>query len=135
MNYAVDLCRLFEAELHVVSAYAVPALDLADPAIHLDQAIASHCHDQCQWFQHEYELAEHRLHIGEGPAKALIPRVAREQGAVLTILGTIARNGLGGILVGNTAEAVLDGLESDVLVLKPHETPARSVEQNSDRVA
>ncbi|HLA30203.1 MAG TPA: universal stress protein [Pseudomonas sp.] len=135
MNYAVDLCGLFAAELHVVSAYDVPSLDLADPVAHHDQAIALYCHDQCQWFQREYELAEHRLHIGEGPARALIPRIAHEQGAVLTVLGTIARSGLEGILIGNTAEAVLDGLESDVLVLKPYEAPARLAEQSNDRVA
>lgn len=135
MDYTAEWCRLFQAELHVVSAYSAPALPLADPAIGIDQAIAQHCHDQCQWFQHEYELAERHLHIGEGPAKTLIPRVANEQGAVLTVLGTIGRSGLGGILVGNTAETVLDRLNSDVLILKPHEMPVKRVEPSGHRAA
>lgn len=133
IDYSADLCCLFHAELHVVSAYTAPIL--ADPAIHIEQAIAQHCHDQCEWFQHEYELAERRLHISEGPAKSLIPRVASEQGAALTVLGTVARRGLGGMLIGNTAEAVLDRLHSDVLILKPHELPAKRVESSGQRAA
>jgi len=133
IDYTADLCRLFHAELHVVCAYTAPPL--ADPDIHIEQAIAQHCHDQCQWFQREYALAERHLHIAEGPAKSLIPRVAREQGAALTVLGTVARRGLGGMLVGNTAETVLERLDSDVLILKPHELPAKRVEPSGQRAA
>ncbi|MNE63453.1 Universal stress protein E [compost metagenome] len=86
----------------------------------IDQIVAEHCRDQCQWFQNEYELAEHRLHIGEGPAKALIPQIAHQLEAVVTVLGTVARQGLAGALLGSTAEHVLDHLDGDVLVLKPH---------------
>ena len=39
----------------------------------------------------------------------------------MTIIGTVARTGFSGALMGNTAEVVLDALESDVLVLKPDE--------------
>ena len=35
------------------------------------------------------------------------------------MIGSVARTGLSGALIGNTAEVVLDTLESDVLVLKP----------------
>ena len=49
----------------------------------------------------------------------LIPYTAKRLNAALTILGTVARTGLSGVLIGNTAEVVLDALESDVLVLKP----------------
>jgi len=37
----------------------------------------------------------------------------------VTVIGTVARSGLSGALIGNTAEVVLDAVESDVLVLKP----------------
>jgi nucleotide-binding universal stress UspA family protein len=42
-------------------------------------------------------------------------------GAAVTVIGTVARSGLSGALIGNTAEVVLDAVESDVLVLKPQE--------------
>ena len=34
-------------------------------------------------------------------------------------MGTVARTGFSGALIGNTAEVVIDKLESDILVLKP----------------
>ena len=41
--------------------------------------------------------------------------------AVVTVIGTVARTGLSAALIGNTAEIVIDKLESDVLVLKPED--------------
>ncbi|MNN88301.1 Universal stress protein E [compost metagenome] len=35
------------------------------------------------------------------------------------MIGSVARTGLSGALVGNTAEMILNTLDSDVLVLKP----------------
>jgi nucleotide-binding universal stress UspA family protein len=49
----------------------------------------------------------------------LIPYIAHKLQASVTVIGTVARTGLSGALIGNTAEVVLDSLESDVLVLKP----------------
>lgn len=59
------------------------------------------------------------MHIKEGPADVLIPSMAKELDAVVTVIGTVARTGLSGALIGNTAEVVLDAVETDVLVLKP----------------
>ncbi len=55
---------------------------------------------------------------------------------MVTVLGTVARTGLSGALIGNTAEVVLDALESDVLVLKPDDICAHLeelVKTNADR--
>jgi universal stress protein E len=119
MDYASELCQLFRSNLHVVSAYSPVALQTA-MAAELAAAVTLHCHDQCQWFQNEYELSERQLHLGEGPAKRLIADVARQLEVALVVLGTVARHGVAGALIGNTVEAVLDKLECDVLVLKPH---------------
>lgn len=39
----------------------------------------------------------------------------------MTVIGTVARTGISGALIGNTAEVVLDQLSGDVLVLKPED--------------
>ena len=57
--------------------------------------------------------------IQEGPADVLIPFMVHKLQAAVTVIGTVARSGLSGTLIGNTAEVVLDAVESDVLVLKP----------------
>ena len=51
----------------------------------------------------------------------IIPRVAKQLDAAVTVIGTVARTGFSGALIGNTAEVVIDTLESDILVLKPQE--------------
>jgi universal stress protein E len=85
------------------------------------ETIEARYREQCKSFQAEYGFSDEQLHIEEGPADVLIPYVAGKLGAVVTVIGTVARTGLSGVLMGNTAEVVLDTLESDVLVLKPDE--------------
>jgi hypothetical protein len=39
--------------------------------------------------------------------------------ASLVVMGAVSRSGLKRLLIGNTAEAILDSLTCDVLVMKP----------------
>jgi universal stress protein E len=48
-----------------------------------------------------------------------IPNTARKTGAAITVMGAISRSGLRRVLIGNTAEQILDDLRCDVLVVKP----------------
>lgn len=48
-----------------------------------------------------------------------IERIAKQIGADLIALGTVGRTGISGILLGNTAEKILDRCASSVLVAKP----------------
>jgi universal stress protein E len=105
--------------LHVISAHPSAMLSAADPAFQLKETIEARYRDACKQFQSEFDIPDSQLHIKEGPADALIPDVCKQLKAVVTIIGTVARTGLSGALMGNTAEVVLDALESDVLVLKP----------------
>lgn len=61
-------------------------------------------------------LVEHRLR--EGDAAAEILQVADEVGADLIVLGTHGRTGLGRVLMGSVAEAVLRRARCPVLTLK-----------------
>lgn len=63
--------------------------------------------------QHVYLLHEKR-----GPGYAL-SALANQEKIDLVVMGTIARSGLHGALMGNTAEQVLDRIESAVLAIKP----------------
>lgn len=116
---AHEVAHLAKGELHVLSAHPSPILTAADPTYQLSETIAARYRESCQRFQDEYGLSNRQLHIAEGPADLLIPQLALQLDAVVTVLGTVARTGLSGALIGNTAEVVLDVLESDVLVLKP----------------
>lgn len=119
INHAYEIAGLAKGTLHVISAHPSPMLASADPVFQLKDSIEARYREQCQSFQAEYGFSDEQLHIAEGPADVLIPYTAQKLSAAVTVIGTVARTGLSGVLIGNTAEVVLDVLESDVLVLKP----------------
>lgn len=118
IDHGHGLASLTKGDLYVVTAYPSPVLAAADPIYRLRESIEACYRGECQEFQTRFDIDTDHLHIAEGPADVLIPHTAHHLQAVLTIIGTVARTGLPGALIGNTAEAVLDSLESDVLVLK-----------------
>ncbi|AZC36977.1 universal stress protein [Pseudomonas chlororaphis] len=119
VDHGFDIASLAKAQLHVISAHPSPMLSASDPVFQLKETIEARYREQCKAFQAEFDIDDTHLHIEEGPADVLIPHTAHELQAALTIIGTVARTGISGALIGNTAEVVLDSLESDVLVLKP----------------
>lgn len=59
-----------------------------------------------------------QLHLEEGAtAPAIRARVA-EEGADMLVLGTVAREGVKGVILGNTSESILYRTNADVTVLK-----------------
>lgn len=70
-----------------------------------------------QMVSERFGVDEGNIHIDYGPAKAVIVEAIERIGADLLIMGTIARSGLTGALVGNTCEKVLNAVDIDVLVV------------------
>jgi nucleotide-binding universal stress UspA family protein len=121
VDHGFQIAALAKAQLHVITAHPSPMLSAADPVFQLKESIEARYRDQCRAFQAEFDVDDAHLHIAEGPADVLIPYTARKLNAVVTVIGTVARTGISGALIGNTAEVVLDSLETDVLVLKTEE--------------
>ncbi|RMH39833.1 MAG: universal stress protein, partial [Gammaproteobacteria bacterium] len=53
-----------------------------------------------------------------GETPHVIAEAAREFNADLVIVGTVARQGIAGIFIGNTAETTLELLDCDIITLK-----------------
>ncbi|TBU73950.1 universal stress protein UspA [Pseudomonas daroniae] len=119
IDHGYDIANLAKASLHVISAHPSPMLAAADPTFQLRETIEERYREQCRAFQDAYDIDDEHLHIAEGPADVLIPHFAHQLHAAVTVIGTVARTGFSGALIGNTAEVILDILESDILVLKP----------------
>ncbi len=60
-----------------------------------------------------------QLHVIKGAAKAVIPRKARELDVDLIVMGTVARSGIPGFFMGNTAESILHQIDCSLLAVKP----------------
>lgn len=60
-----------------------------------------------------------RVHMPMGPAHKEIPALVEKLDADLVVMGTLARTGIAGLFIGNTAESVIDRLNCAVLAIKP----------------
>ena len=59
------------------------------------------------------------LHVVKGPAQYVVSELARELAVDLVVMGTVARTGIDGFFMGNTAESILGELDCSVLTIKP----------------
>jgi universal stress protein E len=72
-------------------------------------------------------VARSRLHVvGRHPTDAVL-EVATQTSSQIVALGSVSRSGVDRVLLGNTAEALIDRLECDVLVVKPLAFPHKVV--------
>ena len=59
------------------------------------------------------------MRLARGKADVVISRLARRHAVDLVVMGTVGRSGIPGLLIGNTAERMLNQLECSILTLKP----------------
>jgi hypothetical protein len=62
----------------------------------------------------------------EGEPERAIPHFIDRNGIDLVVMGTVARSGIRGLVMGNTAERVLQRLRGSVLAVKPRDSLRRS---------
>ena len=59
------------------------------------------------------------LHLIKGHPGKVIPRFINNHRVDLLVMGTLARTGVAGLLMGNTAEKILNSVNCSVLAIKP----------------
>ena len=57
--------------------------------------------------------------LARGPTEHVIEDQRRQHDADVVVMGTVARTGLSGVFIGNTAENIINNLEGPVLAVKP----------------
>ena len=65
------------------------------------------------------DVVDIHLHVVKGPAQFVVSELARELAVDLVVMGTVARTGIDGFFMGNTAESILGQLDCSVLTIKP----------------
>lgn len=61
-----------------------------------------------------------RVHHVRGSPDRMIPAFVKEEGIDILVMGTVARTGIPGFILGNTAENIVQSLSCSLLALKPH---------------
>jgi universal stress protein E len=111
-----------DAELHVAHAYHVRSKLLLQTDVDIDQyrnAVVALHRERLEALLRAYQVPSERVHMEEGFPGEVIPAVARRERIDLTVMGTLARVGIPGLFIGNTAERTLDHVDCDVLAVKP----------------
>jgi universal stress protein E len=114
MDTATGLAAQLGGAVHILHAY----LEVGRPFALPDKILQAHS----QAFEElltDYDLPSENCHlVDESPVFAL-QRYENELGSDVIVMGALSRSRLADALIGNTAEKVLDYLESDVLIVKP----------------
>jgi len=59
------------------------------------------------------------FHLIRGAAATAIPEISRQLQTDVVVMGTLGRAGIAGVLIGNTAESILEQLQCSVVAIKP----------------
>jgi universal stress protein E len=100
IEYARAVADLAGAELHAVNAFHGSENFVHPPDLARRLGIERRC-----------------AHVGDSAPEVLVAQVAEKIEASLVVVGSLARKGLSGAVVGNTAERILDGVPADLLCI------------------
>ncbi|MEM9101594.1 MAG: universal stress protein UspE [Pseudomonadota bacterium] len=126
INTSLFLSEKFDAQVHVTNVYPYPLVDVPfaysgiDHEMYCKNMRESH-EESTKKLVVEKPIADENLHIIEGLPEEAIPNLAQQINAELVVMGTVARKGLSGAVIGNTAERILDKINCDVLAIKLNE--------------
>ncbi|MBN2317839.1 MAG: universal stress protein [Acidobacteria bacterium] len=69
--------------------------------------------------QHSATDIVRKSHLLRGNPGEVIPEFASKKDIDLVVMGTVSRHGIAGLLIGNTAEQVIQRVDASVLTVKP----------------
>jgi universal stress protein E len=122
LDAAVELARVHKGVVHCVYAIEVSRV-LADLDIINPRKLAKEARERSSMFLKTlvapYKIPASRVHMPIGKVGPAVNGIAKKLNADVLVMGTTARRGLKGLVIGNSAERVLAGSTRDVLALKP----------------
>lgn len=130
MDLASSLARRESAELHVVHAWRLVGESMLASgrarvsAAELQQMLSSAEQNHRQKlgeFLSSYGLMTESPHVNlvKASASKAISSLSEAVGADLIVMGTVGRTGIPGLIIGNTAEEVLQTTKASILAVKP----------------
>ncbi|HET6630884.1 MAG TPA: universal stress protein [Woeseiaceae bacterium] len=133
---ATRIVKLFGGAAHVFHAWnpaatlspvagaghhaAVPALTLGRELI---EELREQRQQQLDKLVSEFDLPPENGHLVAGDVRSAVDELAGEVGIDVVVAGAVARGRLERLLIGSTAERLLDDVDCDVVVIKPDTFP------------
>lgn len=129
IQHASAIANVFNCKLHVVAAYQVPVrlyghsvqADLVERYERQEKQYRRTCREALSACLAESNrpINPENVSLECGSPDEVILSAVQSKRPDLLVLGSVARQGLSGLLIGNTAERVLRKVECSVLTLKP----------------
>lgn len=126
VNEALKIAQQAEAEfhlLHIIDSKDVPEdlISRVPEGSTLRQEINEEATKRLDAFVASLNADRTQIqsHLTWGTPWQEIRRIAKHQAAELIVIGTVGRSGVKGLLLGNTAERVLDSCDCSILAIKP----------------
>ena len=130
LNFMVSSAQVADMKLHLVHAVDT-RLDERFKGLGINQETVKKCTEDIK-AEIEQELNEQlaqtdfrtltygvQVHVLEGAPEVAIPKFIAERKIHLLTMGTLARTGISGFFIGNTAERMLEKVNCSVLTFKP----------------
>ncbi len=131
MELATSLSRIDQSELHVIhvwnldgedmlrhSGFARVAPDEVDLLVEEKRRRSAAQLDQLLLGFPDTD-GRRQVHLSKGLARKVVPEFAERKRVELIVMGTVARTGIQGLIIGNTAETILNQVACSVLAVKP----------------
>lgn len=123
-----SLSRFYNSRLSIVHAWQMPDEALLSARLKPEQVeryVASDRRYRTKQLDrflegHDVESTDEIVHMLKGNTAEVIPAFVTNNSVDLVVMGTIGRSGLTGMLMGNTAERLLERLECSILTVKPY---------------
>lgn len=132
LTLAIGLADLESGPLHIVHAWNVPGgaslgLSISERSALRDDTRAEHSASLTALLDRHDLPDDAVIHFLEGDPDKVIRQVMFRNNITTIVMGTVARSGISGLIIGNTAERILRRANCSVLAIKPEgfETPVR----------
>lgn len=125
VGLAASVAHALGAELHIVHAYSVSMeaqIENGEARVEYERSKREMAVDHIQRILAATPMAEvSKLHVGlNSPTQAILEGVEHLEPG-LVVMGTISRGGIAGVLMGNTAERLVDRIDCALLTVKPED--------------
>lgn len=122
LGQASELAGMLGGDLDVIYAYPlfepwVGELGAVKSYTEIKNAVEEEARERMAALVSAGNLAYRHLHLEEGPTAQVLARLVEESEAALLVLGTHAREGVRGVLLGNTSERILHAVDCDVVTV------------------
>jgi len=122
LSAARHLCHQLGGELHLVSIFPelgrwLDQVSSVQSYVKLRQEVEAEIFEELDQFATDEGVTEYRPHAVEGDPVDAMRNLTGLVHADLVVLGTKARSGVSGVLLGNTAEKLLHALTCDIVTV------------------